>query len=63
MSDKMAFSHKEEAIEAENVIDLDKTRTVDIENYHGLTAKTVLVYMVRQTPDLRFIQFNMLTVI
>lgn len=46
MSDKMVFSHKEEVVEAENVVDLDKTRTVDIENYHGLTAKTVLVYMV-----------------
>ena len=30
--------------------DLDRIATVDIDNYHGINLKTVLVYAVRTVP-------------
>ena len=57
MDDKMNTTHQEHeksASELEHGSDhgkdqqLDRVATVDIDNYHGLTAKTVLVYIVSQ---------------
>jgi hypothetical protein len=59
MDDKMATQHNEQektASEIENGSDMTKEQevervpTVDIDNYHGLHAKTVLVYLVRRFP-------------
>ena len=44
--------HEKTASELENGSDqgkdhqLDRVATVDVDNYHGLTAKTMLVYLV-----------------
>lgn len=50
VDEKMAPMHAEEkAIEesVENDQRLDRIDTVDIDNYHGIDIKTVLVYVVR----------------
>jgi hypothetical protein len=47
---------KDDTCRVENEMELSKieslvaqrVQTVDVENYHGLTARTVLVYLVRQ---------------
>jgi len=40
--DHIEMSHMQRA-------DLQRTATVDIENYHGLTVQAVLVYIVRRS--------------
>jgi hypothetical protein len=36
-----------QVVHSEDAVDLTRLDTVEIDNYHGLTAKTVLVYLVR----------------
>ena len=46
-------THKEEhevASESDRDVDLSRVETVQINNYHGLTLKAVLVYAVRTCP-------------
>ena len=64
MTEKMTASVKEDASEStmgntgvkedinESAMGSDAVRiqTVDIDNYHGLNAKTILVYLVQQSP-------------
>ncbi|PVH83866.1 MFS general substrate transporter [Cadophora sp. DSE1049] len=39
------MASKEVSDEVENVPNLDRTRTIDVDNYHGLNTKIILVYL------------------
>jgi hypothetical protein len=45
------MDHKEYPLESEIAVDycdkIDRTASVEVENYHGLSAKIVVVYFVR----------------
>lgn len=55
VTDSVKMTDKETVDELNSEIDLTRIDTIDIENYHGLTAKTVLVYI-----SLLFIAFAQL---
>ncbi|KAG4428972.1 hypothetical protein IFR05_015542, partial [Cadophora sp. M221] len=52
---KITAVHKETVADSENTIDLTRSDTIDIDNYHGLHANTVIVYIA-----LLFIGFTQL---
>jgi hypothetical protein len=50
---EMETAHKEEyevASESDREVDLSRVETVQIDNYHGLTLKAILVYAVQARP-------------
>lgn len=50
MTEKMVSVTKEDVSESDIGVDAVRVDTVDVDNYHGLNARIVLVYLVWQSP-------------